>query len=169
MYESPEEIAALQELIDRSSAPMSPHMASILAPERRLNASQVITYMQGVKHVAFATVNARGEPRVAPLDGLFIHGRIHVSTGGRAARLRHLRRNPAVSVTHFQSDEIAVMVHGRALIFEREHPEIAELEPIYVEVYGSSPFSWGEGVVLIRVEPDEMFTYAPYPERFPKS
>jgi uncharacterized pyridoxamine 5'-phosphate oxidase family protein len=56
----------------------------------------VVRFLQGTKHVAFATVNDRGEPRVAPLDGVFIRGRLTVSTGGEAARLRHLRANNGV-------------------------------------------------------------------------
>jgi hypothetical protein len=56
-------------------------------PERRLNARQVVRYLQGIKHVAFATVNERGEPRVAPLDGVFIHGRFTVSAGGQSRAL----------------------------------------------------------------------------------
>ena len=41
-----------------------------------------------------------------------------------------------------------------------------ELDPIATAVYGSSPFSWGEGVVFIRVEPAQMFAYAFHPEQF---
>jgi hypothetical protein len=77
MLESEDEIRNLQALIDRTFAAAKPHLAKIVKPERRLNASQVVGYLQGTKHVAFATVNKRGEPRVAPLDGVFIHGALH--------------------------------------------------------------------------------------------
>jgi uncharacterized pyridoxamine 5'-phosphate oxidase family protein len=168
MRETSEELLWLQELIDRTHARMNAHMAGIVTPERRLSARQAVRYLQGIKHVAFATVNDKGEPRVAPLDGIFLHGRFHVSTGGRAARLRDLRRNPRCSLTHFGGDDIAVTVNGTAEILERGDAEVPALEPVYEEVYGSSPFSWGEGVVIIRVEPSSMWTYSFHPESYPE-
>lgn len=167
MHETDEDIRALQELIERSHARMNAYMRSILTPDRALTARQVVTYLQGIKQVALATVTARGEPRVAPMDGLFIRGRFHLGTGGAAARVGHLRRQPKVSLTHFVGDDVAVTVHGTATLLHREHPDVAALEPIYVERYGSSPFGWAENVVLIRIEPAVMYAYAPHPERFP--
>jgi uncharacterized pyridoxamine 5'-phosphate oxidase family protein len=169
VYENDDDMVWLQALIDRTFARANPHLASIVKPERRLSARQVVTYLQGTKHVAFATVNERGEPRVAPLDGVFIHGRFTVSTGGKAARLRHLRANPACSAVHVVGDEIAVVVHGHATILGRGDLGVAEIEPIWTEIYGSSPFSWGEGVVFMRIEPTSMWAYAFHPERFPNS
>ena len=61
MYETKDDLAWLQELLDRTLARANPDLASIVAPERRLNARQVVRYLQGTKHVAFGTVNACGE------------------------------------------------------------------------------------------------------------
>ena len=61
--------------MDATHARANAHMAAIVKPERQLSAAQVVRYLQGLKHVAFGTVNARGEPRVSPLDGHFVHGR----------------------------------------------------------------------------------------------
>jgi uncharacterized pyridoxamine 5'-phosphate oxidase family protein len=169
VHESPEEIAELQALLDRTFARMNPHMARIVKPERRLSARQVVTYLQGIRHVAFATVNPRGEPRVAPLDGLFVHGRFHLSTGGEAARLADLRRQPRCSLTHFVGDDVAVTVNGTAVVLERDHPDVPALEPVYRDAYGSLPFDWGEHVVVIRVEPTSMWSYSFHPERFPEA
>jgi Pyridoxamine 5'-phosphate oxidase len=119
MFESEQQLRELQALIDRTLARANPHLAKIVKLERRLTARQVVRYLQGTKHVAFATVNERGEPRVAPLDGVFIQGRFTVSTGGRAARLRHLRANPACSATHMDGDAIGIVVHGHATIIGR--------------------------------------------------
>ena len=168
MHESPEQIDELQALLDRTFARMNPHMARIVKPERRLSARQVVTYLQGIRHVAFATVTERGEPRVAPLDGLFVRGRFHVSTGGESARLSHLRRQPRCSLTHFAGDDVAVTVNGTAVVLERDHPEVPALEPAYRDAYGSLPFDWGEHVVVIRVEPTSMWSYAFRAEQFPE-
>ena len=166
MFESDDEMVALQALIDRTFAHANPHLAGIVTPERRLNAHQVVKYLQGTKHVAFATVNERGEPRVAPLDGVFVRGRFTVSTGGQAARLRHLRANPACSAAHVDGDTIGIVAHGHATIIGQDDPGAGELEPIWRDIYGSSPFSWGEGVVFMRVEPTSMWAYAFHPENF---
>jgi uncharacterized pyridoxamine 5'-phosphate oxidase family protein len=168
MFESDDEVRELQALFDRTIAHANPHLLGIVKPERQLNARQVVRYLQGTKHVAFATVNERGEPRVAPLDGVFIHGRFTVSTGGRAARLRHLRGNPACSAAHVDGDTVGIVVHGHATIIGREDEGVDELEPVWRAIYGSSPFEWGEGVVFMRIEPTSMWAYAFHPENFPE-
>jgi uncharacterized pyridoxamine 5'-phosphate oxidase family protein len=168
MLESEDDVRALQALLDRTFAQANPHLTSIVKPERRLNARQVVRYLQGTKHVAFATVNARGEPRVAPLDGVFIHGRFTVSTGGSAARLRHLRANPACSAAHMDGDTVGIVAHGHATVIGRDEPGVEEIEPVWREIYGSSPFEWGEGVVFMRLEPTSMWAYAFRAYEFPE-
>jgi uncharacterized pyridoxamine 5'-phosphate oxidase family protein len=167
MLESDADVQELQKLIDRTFAHANPHLASIVKPERRLTARQVVTYLQGTKHVAFGTVNERGEPRVAPLDGVFIRGRFTVSTGGEAARLRHLRANPACSAAHMDGDRIGIVVHGHATIIGQGDEGVEEIEPVWTEIYGWSPFEWGGGVVFMRIEPTSMWAYAFHPEEFP--
>jgi uncharacterized pyridoxamine 5'-phosphate oxidase family protein len=167
MLETEDEIRELQALMDRTFAAANPHLASIVKPERRLTARQVVTYLQGTKHVAFATVNERGEPRVAPLDGVFIHGRFTVSTGGPAARLRHLRANPACSAAHMDGDVVGIVAHGQATIIGPGDEGVEEIEPVWIDIYGWSPFEWGEGVMFMRIEPTSMWAYAFHPENFP--
>jgi uncharacterized pyridoxamine 5'-phosphate oxidase family protein len=167
MYETEDDLRRLQELLDRTLRRANPHLASIVSPDRRLTGRQIARYLQGTKHVAFATVNEHGGPRVAPLDGVFIRGRFTVSTGAEAARLRHLRANPACSAVHMDGDTVAVAVHGGATILHKGDPEVEEIEPIWREIYGSSPFEWGTGVVFIRIEPTSMWAYALHPENFP--
>jgi uncharacterized pyridoxamine 5'-phosphate oxidase family protein len=168
MYETEDDLRRLQELLDRTLARANPHLTSIVSPERRLTAGQVVRYLQGTKHVAFATVNERGEPRVAPLDGVFVRGRFTVSTGARAARLRHLRANPACSAVHMDGDTVGIAVHGHARILEEGDSGVDEIEPVWTEIYGSSPFSWGEGVAFMVIEPTSMWAYAFHPEKFPE-
>jgi uncharacterized pyridoxamine 5'-phosphate oxidase family protein len=168
MYETDDDVRRLQQLLDRTLERANPHLTSIVKPERRLTAKQVVRYLQGIKHVAFATVNAKGEPRVAPLDGVFVRGRFTVSTGSRAARLRHLRANPACSAVHMDGDTVGIAVHGCATILEEGDAEAAGLDRVWTEIYGSSPFSWGTGVVFMVVEPSSMWAYAFHPENFPE-
>jgi uncharacterized pyridoxamine 5'-phosphate oxidase family protein len=167
VFETEAEVDELQVLIDRTLARANPHLTSIVKPERRLNAHQVVRYLEGTKHVAFATVNAKGQPRVAPLDGVFIHGRFTVSTGGRAARLEHLRANPACSAAHIDGDTVGIVVNGTAELIGRGDAGVEEVEPIWRDIYGSSPFDWDEVIMFMRIQPTSMWAYASHPENFP--
>ena len=70
-------------------APM--RMAAIVKPERQLRAGQVVAYRRA-SSTGLGTVNARGEPRVAPLDGHFVHRRFTLSRGiGALAEPRRTR------------------------------------------------------------------------------
>jgi hypothetical protein len=170
MYETEEQIQELQQLIDRSFENAGPHLLSIITPERRLSARQVVTYLQGTKHVAFATVTAKGEPRVAPLDGLFLWGRFYVGTdGGTAVRARHLETRRAVSLTHYIGDEIAVTVHGHAVVIEKEDEEAARIDEVWKTIYGMTAFDLAPRVIFMRVEPTHFFTFAMHPENYPES
>jgi len=45
---------------------------------------------------------------------------------------------------------------------------VEEIEPVWRDIYGWSPFEWGEGVVFMRIEPTSMWAYAFHPENFPE-
>ncbi len=168
MFETEAEIDALQRLLDAHLERANPHMTSIVTPERRLSARQVATYLQGTKHVAFATVNAKGEPRVSPLDSLFIHGRFTLSTGTAATKIRHLRRNPACSAVHVDGDRIAVAVNGTVEWLPRDHSDHDEIHEAWTKNYGSDPYTWGE-IVFFRIEPATMWAYAFKAGEFPEA
>lgn len=165
MLETADELAALQDLLDRSFAASGKHLGSIVTAERRLTATQVANYLQGVKHVSFATVSNKGEPFVSPLDGWFLHGQFIVSTAGKAMRANHVRRNPAVSLAHVVGDDIGIWVHGRARIAGKGDSLVDEYDRLATQTYGTSPFSWGD-VVVMPVEARVMFAYAPDPSKY---
>ena len=168
VLEAAADIRWLQALMDATHTRANPHMTGIVTPERRLDAAQVVAYLQGLKHVAFGTVNARGEPRVAPLDGHFVRGRFTLGTGRRSARWRNLERNPACSAAHYVGDDVAVVVNGHAEELTRDHPDHDEVHDVWATHYGSSPYSWGDAVVLFRVQPVSMWAYAANPNAFPQ-
>jgi len=130
-------------------------------PDRwAISAADVCDYLQGIRHLALATVNARGEPRVAPVDGWFVRARFIFGSGGNSIRVKHIRGNPSVSATHFAGDDIAVIVHGRAELIPSDHRDAPWLDEVISDLYGSSPFSWGKDVHLGRIEPGTMLTYS---------
>ena len=127
MFETEAELDEIQAMFDAHLAHANKHMTNIVKPERRPTARQVAGYLQGTKHVAFATVTSKGEPRASPLDMLFIHGRFTLGTGGGATKVQHLRANPACSAVHVDGDRIAVVVNGRVEWIPREHPDHDEI------------------------------------------
>src|SRR4051794_30075773 len=118
MHETPEDLAALQELLDRSYASAGPHLLAIHTPERRLTAEQLSERLTGMRLLALATVTADGRPIVGPVDGVFFRGAFHFGSSPESLRFRHIRLRPQVSATHLPGEELAVTVHGRASIVD---------------------------------------------------
>jgi hypothetical protein len=74
MYETEAELAELQRLLDASFNRAGENILSIFNTGNRLSARQLSGF-QGVRQVAVATVNSDGEPRAAPRNACFLHGK----------------------------------------------------------------------------------------------
>jgi hypothetical protein len=166
MHETPEDIAALQQLIDRSYASAGAHLLRIHDPERRLSAEQVAERMTGMRLLTLATVTADGRPIAGPVDGIFYRGAFHFGSSPDSVRFRHIRRRPQVSAVHLPGEELAISVHGRAVLVDLAAPEHKELRQtvlgIYVPRYGPE---WetdimDAGAAYARIEAEKMFTFA---------
>jgi hypothetical protein len=165
MYETPEEIAALQQLLDRSVAGATEHLRSIITSDKALTAQQTVAVLTGMNTLTVATVTARGEPRIGAVDGHFLHGRFVFTTAGGAAKVRHLHARPAVSAAHVVGDDLGVFVHGRAEFLDVDHPDFAAIEAHLIRHYGSSPSSWGDEIAYLRVLPQWMAAYSSQPDK----
>lgn len=168
MFETESELAELQRLFDATLVRANEHMLSIVTPNRRLTARQVSAYLTGTRHVAFGTVNSRGEPRVSPLDALFIRGQFHMGTGRGATEIAHLQVNPACSAVHMDGDRVAVTVNGTVEWMPRDHSDHDELIQIWIATYGSEPYLLGD-IVFFRIQPASMWAFASNPSEFPSS
>jgi uncharacterized pyridoxamine 5'-phosphate oxidase family protein len=161
MHETPEDLAALQELIDRSYAGAGEHMRRIHTPERRMTAEQVSERLTGMRLLAHATVTRDGRPIVGPVDGIFFRGAFHFGSAPDSVRFRHIAERPHVSATHLPGEELAVTVHGRAVPVDVTEGLFRQtLLDIYVPRYGEE---WAEmlesGAVYARIEAERMFTF----------
>jgi nitroimidazol reductase NimA-like FMN-containing flavoprotein (pyridoxamine 5'-phosphate oxidase superfamily) len=160
LHETPDDLAALQELIDRSYASAGPHLLRIHTPERRLTAEQVAERLTGMTLLALATVTSDGRPIVGPVDGIFYRGAFHFGSSPDSARFRHIDKRPYVSATYLPGEELAVTVHGRAVPVEVEGGFRQALLDIYVPRYGES---WEEfldsGPRYARIDAERMFTF----------
>jgi hypothetical protein len=165
MHESPADLAALQDLLDRSYASAGAHLLSIHTPERRLSAGEVAQRLTGMCLLALATVTADGRPVVGPVDGVFYRGAFHFGSSPDSLRFRHIRVRPQVSATYLPGEELAVTVHGRAVPIDVAGEPNAgfrrALLEIYVPRYGPQ---WEDfldsGPVYARIDADRMFTFS---------
>lgn len=148
MHETDEELDALQALLDRSFATAGAHLRSIWDDGHRLTAPQLVAELPGVQILDLATVNARGEPRVAPVDGLFFHGHFWFGSSPDSFRVRHLRDRPACSAAHVRGESFALVAHGHAVEQSPGTDRRAAFETYAREIYPSWD-EWG-------------FTAAPY-------
>jgi hypothetical protein len=140
MHETDEELEALQRLLDASYERAGSHLRSIWRPEDRLDAAQVSAGLRGVEVLDLATVTPRGEPRVAPVDGLFFRGRFWFGSAQSSARFRNIRANPAVSAAVTRGLEtFLVIVHGRAVEIDPRGPEAGGFSEHARRVYD---FDW---------------------------
>ena len=168
VHETPDDLAALQDLLDRSYDQAGPHLRRIITPERRLTADQVSQRLMGMRLLALATVTSDGRPIVGPVDGIFFRGAFHFGSSPDSVRFRHIRARPHVSATHLPGEELAVTVHGRAVPVDiRDDPFREALLEVYVPRYGPE---WehdflDSGPLYARIDADRMFTFQMTPSR----
>lgn len=167
MNEAPEDIERLQTLLTASIEKAGSYLRnSFEIPRCSLSATQLANYLQGLKDVALATVTAKGEPRNAPISAIFYRGYFYIPTGSNAARVKHIRRNPAVSLTYYEGRLFAIIVHGWVSEFALDQEPADKLEEILYEGAGSRVRDWGGGLYL-RINADTFYTFARHPERYP--
>src|SRR3712207_2318719 len=87
--ETPEDLAELQALLDRSYERAGQHLRGIFTPEQRIPAGELAALLPGVQVLNLATVTRSCEPRVAPVDGLFYRGRFWFGSSPTSARFTH--------------------------------------------------------------------------------
>ena len=159
MHETADDLAALQDLLDRSYAAAGEHLLRIHTPERRLGAPQLAERLTGMCLLSLATVTADGRPIAGPVDGIFFRGAFHFGSSPDSVRFRHIDARPHVSATYLPGEELAVTVHGRAVPIDILS-ESAGLQQAYRDVYGPD---WGhlaeQGARYARIEADRMFTF----------
>jgi hypothetical protein len=160
MLETPAEVDELQRLLDASLGSSTGHLRSIINEGHTLTARDLVALLTGMRVLSVATVTARGEPRISALDGHFLHATWTFSTSGTAAKARHLRARPAVSVAHIDNEAMAVFGHGRVEEMSDADPDWAQTLGHWTDYYHSSPLSWGEDIRIYRFRPHWMAAYA---------
>jgi hypothetical protein len=170
MRETAEDLKQLQTLLDHSLERASPFLrASFELPEHALSAAQLSAHLQGSLTVALGTVTERGEPRVAPVGAVFLRAHFYVPTVAEAARARHLARRPGASLTYFEGNDLAVIVHGSAAMIDQGDPVFEQLDATRMGLGNQSVLTWQGRGIYLRLDPGTMFTYARDPQRYPSA
>jgi hypothetical protein len=161
VHETADDLAALQDLLDRSYARAGEHLLRIHDPERRLGAEPLAERLTGMCLLSLATVTADGRPIAGPVDGIFFRGAFHFGSSPDSVRFRHIRARPQVSATHLPGEELGVTVHGRAEMVDiSSGPFRDTLLEVYVPRYGPE---WEQfldsGPVYARIAAERMFAF----------
>jgi hypothetical protein len=164
VHETPGDIEALQELLDRSYGVAGKNLRDIHTQGRHLSAAELSERLHGPRWLVVATVSSDGRPFTAQVDGTFYRGRFYFGVNDECSlKARHLSRNPAVSATHVPDDNWVVTMHGRAErvdVSRQGGPGIHKvLIDTYQQRYGPG---WTDDIltsdsIYFRIEPERMF------------
>ena len=158
VYETSDELAALQHLIDASFAASSQHLRSIMEPQRRLSAQRIVADVPSPAVLNVATVTRGGEPRISALDGHFLHGRWYFTTAQDSPKAKHIAARHAVSAAYTPRDGYGIFCHGSALLLDGDEQQM--LIEHCTKVYGRSPETFGDGIAYVRIEPRWLVGFA---------
>lgn len=165
MHETTADLARLQRLLDTSQARASDHLRSIVrTPERTMRAAELVGRLQGMHTLALSTVSAGGRPRISAVDGHLLRGRWVFTTSAAARKARDLEARPAASAAYVEGQDIGVFTHGDVERLEADHPDRGWVEAYLTGFYGTSPSTWGDEIVYLRLVPRWMVGFRAHPE-----
>lgn len=159
MYETPEDLAALQGLLDRSRAGAGAHLADIFTADRWLDAAALADQLPGMCLLSLATVTADNRPLVGAVDAFFVRGAFHFGSSPASVRARHIAARPQVSAVHLPGEHLSVTVHGRAVLVPTGpgHSDSPLAHALRAK-YGDGNFG-DQGAPYWRIDADKMFVF----------
>lgn len=164
MHETPEDLAALQRLLDQSYEAAGKHLLSVHTPDRRLSAEQLVERLTGMCLLTLATTTRDGRPITGAVDGFFYRGAFWFGSAPTSLRFRHLRERPHVSATYLPGEHLGVTIHGTAHEMDLTLPEHAGFRDYCIEFYGAEWNDWGADAPYARIDATRMFTFQMDPE-----
>jgi len=130
-----------------------------------MNARQLAGF-RGVRLVAVASANSKGEPRVAPRPAAFLHGKFYLAANARSTTAHRLFITPSVAVTYFEN-HLLVMGYGGASFLRKGETAFREVAPEWKRAFRGGRNAL-EGIDLfIRIDASHLQAFAQHPERYP--
>jgi hypothetical protein len=136
-YETADDLAELQALLDISMSNAGEHLRSIYEHTPPITAEELVELLPGMQVIDLATVTASGEPRVSPVDGHLFKGKWHFGSATNSVRARHLAARPAASAAHTRGEGLCVITHGHTELLDLRDPASAEFLAYLRGVYPS--------------------------------
>jgi hypothetical protein len=165
MFETGTELAELQQILDASFERAGERMLVAYGADQRLSAKQLAGF-RGVRLVAVSSVNAKGEPRVAPRSAAFLHGKFYLAANTKSMTVRRLRRNPTVAITYYEN-HLLVMGHGEVVFLPKGEAGFSSVVPEWEKAFDGGRDAV-EGVdVFLRVDATHLVAFAQRPDRYP--
>jgi len=165
VFETDREIAELQQLLDSSFEKAGERMLVAFGKDQRLSAKQLAGF-RGVRLVAVATVNQKGEPRVAPRSAAFIHGKFYLAANRKSITVRRLWVNQNVAVSYFEN-HFLLMGHGRVAFLPRGEAGFRDVSAEWVRAFEGGRDALKGVDVLLRVDATHLVAFAQRPELYP--
>jgi hypothetical protein len=163
VHETPEDLEELRAVLERSYASAGEHLLSIHSDRWRLGAEQIVERLTGMVILSLATVSSKGQPVIAPVDGMFYRGRFWFGSSPASVRATHIKRNPNVSAGHIEGEQLAVIAHGTALEVDKAAERALGFRDYAITIYGKASIDhfWEGDAVYWELEPRKMFALAP--------
>jgi uncharacterized pyridoxamine 5'-phosphate oxidase family protein len=167
MNESQQELQQLQQLLTNSIERAGQFLQqSFQMPEHSLSAKQLVKHLQRPITISLATITKNAAPRVAPIGAIFYRGQFYIPTVMEAARSKMLKNNPNISLTYYESNDFALILHGKADFVRQESDIFLEVEKLHLQYNKISVTQWGGEGVFIRVQTDVIYTFARFIDKF---
>jgi hypothetical protein len=149
LHETPEDLARLQGLLDRSFASAGDHLAGIFQPAERLSADALAERLTGIFEMHLAVTTSDGAPLVAPIDAQLFRGEVWFGLPAMSVRTPLVKRDGRVSAS-YTDGSFALIVHGVARAVEpgspREEAYTAFVRDCYIAQYGPQWIQWHEAL-----------------------
>jgi Pyridoxamine 5'-phosphate oxidase len=167
MFETESELADLKALLDSSTKKAGERMFQIYDWDRdkALSAEQLAGF-RGIKLVAVASVNSKGEPRVAPRSAAFLHGKFYLATNAKSTTVRRLWVNPSVAISYYEN-HLLLMGHGSVAFLRKGEAGFKDVAPEWKKAFDGGRDAL-EGIdVFLRVDATHLVCFAQNPSRYP--
>jgi hypothetical protein len=142
VHETADDLASLQDLLDRSHRSSGAHLRSAFDQEHRLSASELVAALPGIVEMHLAVVTGAGAPLVAPVDAFLFRGKVCFGLPAVSVRTPLLRRDPRISAS-FVSERVSFILHGTAVEVTDDHPWSERFEATAIEL---AVAQYGEGI-----------------------
>ena len=166
MFETPEELTDLQSLLDESSVTTGGGLAGFDRTQR-LSAKQLAGF-RGVRLVAVASVNRKGEPRVAPRAAAFLHGKFYLAANSKSVTVQRLRARPDVAISYFEN-HFLLLGHGTVTFLAKGEARFVIIRKEWEKAFNGGKDALKSEDLFLRVDAVHLVAFARRPDRYPRA